>query len=59
MSGYGILAGIADPEVMAKLAERRRIAARVAEQSGMTVREAESALYEFEACLCSDGQTLN
>ena len=56
---FGILAGIADPEFMAKLAERRRIAARVAEQMGVSVREAEGALYEFEADLCSDGQTLH
>jgi hypothetical protein len=56
---YGILAGIADPEFMAKLAERRRIAEKVAAQTGVTVREAENALYEFEADLSSCGQTLN
>ena len=55
----GILAGIADPEVMAKIAERRRIAERIADQMGCTVRDAESALYEFEADLCSCGQTIH
>jgi hypothetical protein len=59
MSGYGILAGIADPEFMARMEERRRIAERVADQMGCTVQEAREALDHFEIDLCSCGQTLH
>jgi hypothetical protein len=55
----GLLDGITDPVLMAKLAERRRIEERVAEQMGLSVREAQRALYEFEVCLCSDGHTIH
>jgi hypothetical protein len=58
MSG-GLLDGLSDPKIMAQIAERQRIEERVAEQMGVTVREARQALYEFEACLCHDGHTLH
>ena len=55
----GILASLSDPVFMAKLAERQRIAERVAEQMGCSVREAREALDHFEIDLCSCGQTLH
>jgi hypothetical protein len=36
----GLLDGITDPEIMARIAERRRVAERVAEQMGCTPSEA-------------------
>ena len=59
MSGYEILAGIADPEFMARMEERRRIAERVADQMGCTVQDAGRRSTHFEIDLCSCGQTLH
>ncbi|MEY9419478.1 hypothetical protein ABIF69_005920 [Bradyrhizobium japonicum] len=53
----GILGGLTDPKFMAELAERSRIAERVAAQMGVTVEEARAALRAFEAETSSDGHT--
>lgn len=55
----GILAGLTDPELMAKIAERNRLVARIAEQMGVTREEAREHLFYFESCTSSDGQALN
>jgi len=58
MSG-GILDGLNDPEVMAIVAERQRVVARIAEQTGLSVKEAREALDDFETDLSAEGQPLN
>ena len=58
MSG-GILAGLSDPEVMARYGERQRIVERIAEQMGLSLQEARWALEEFETDLCHCGYTLH
>ncbi|WP_164935533.1 hypothetical protein [Bradyrhizobium guangzhouense] len=55
----GLLDGLKDPELMAIVAERRRIAERVAEQMGVSVHEACRALRDFENDLSHEGQTLH
>lgn len=55
----GLLDGLNDPELMAIVAERRRIAERVAEQMGVSVREACRALIDFENDLSHEGHTLH
>lgn len=55
----GLLDGLSDPEVMARISERQRIAARVAAQMGVTLEEARAALRAFEADTSSDGHTLH
>lgn len=55
----GILDGLNDPEMMARIAERRRIAERVAEQMGCTVPEARRALEDFEYNLSHEGHALH
>ncbi|MCG2665877.1 hypothetical protein ACFPFP_02900 [Bradyrhizobium sp. GCM10023182] len=55
----GLLDGINDPEVRAIVAERRRIAERVAEQMGVSVREACLALIDFETNLSHEGHELH
>lgn len=59
MSDMGLLSMLADNDFMARLAEKERIAERVAEQMGVTLQEAHQALYHFAADLSSDGQTLH
>jgi hypothetical protein len=58
MSG-GLLDGLRDPELMARIAERQRIAEHVASQMGVSVPEAKQALDDFAADLCHDGHTLH
>ena len=58
MSG-GILAGLNDPKLMARLRERERIAERVAEQMGVPLWKAMEALRHFEECECSCGQEIH
>ncbi|MET4230189.1 hypothetical protein ABIA85_003456 [Bradyrhizobium sp. LA6.10] len=55
----GLLDGLSDPEVMARISERQRIAAHVAAQMGVTLEEARAALRAFEADTSSDGHTLH
>lgn len=55
----GLLDGLNDPELMAIVAERRRIAERVAEQMGVSVREACLALIDFETNLSHEGHELH
>jgi hypothetical protein len=55
----GLLDGITDPEIMAQVAERRRVAERVAEQMGVSVPEARQALDRFETSLSHEGQVLH
>ncbi|MBP1065325.1 hypothetical protein JOE51_006792 [Bradyrhizobium japonicum] len=55
----GLLDGLKDPDLMEIVAERRRIAERVAEQMGVSVREACLALVEFETNLSYDGHELH
>jgi hypothetical protein len=55
----GLLDGITDPEVMARAAERNRIVGKLAQQMGVSRDEARQALFRFEACSSSDGQTLH
>ena len=58
MSG-GILDGLNDPELMARVAERQRIIARVVELMGVTRQRALEALADFEANLCHESETLH
>jgi hypothetical protein len=58
MSG-GLLDGLRDPKIMAQISERQRIVARVAEQMGVSEREAREALNDFATNLCHEGHTLN
>jgi hypothetical protein len=55
----GLLDGITDPEIIAQVAERRRVAERVAEQMGCTPSEARQALDRFETNLSHEGQVLH
>jgi NACalpha-BTF3-like transcription factor len=55
----GLLDGITDPEVMARVAERQRIIARVVEQMGVTRERAIEALDDFASNLCHEGLTLH
>jgi hypothetical protein len=55
----GLLSGLSDPIFMAELAERSRIAARIAEQMGVTMEVARAALRAFEDETSSDGHTLH
>ena len=55
----GLLDGLNDPELMAQIAERQRIAERVAAQMGVSVPEAKQALDYFATDLCHEGQTLH
>ena len=58
MSG-GLLDLIKDPEAMARVEERNRIVAKLAEQMGVSRHEARDALFNFEAVTSSDGHTLH
>jgi hypothetical protein len=55
----GLLDGITDPETWARIAERKRIAERVAEQMGVSVPEARQALDRFETSLSHEGHMLH
>jgi hypothetical protein len=55
----GILDGLNDPELKAIVAERRRIAERVAEQMGVSVPEACRALVAFENDISHEGHELH
>ena len=55
----GLLDGITDPEIMARVAERRRVAERVAEQMGCTPSEVRQALDPFETNLSHEGHVLH
>jgi hypothetical protein len=55
----GLLDAITPPELMASLAERRRIVEQVAAQMGATITEAQQHLRRFENCNSSEGQTVN
>jgi len=55
----GLLDGLSDPKLMAQIAERNRIVARLAEQMGVSRQEARDALFHFEAVTSSEGQTVH
>jgi hypothetical protein len=55
----GLLDGITDSELMARVAERQRIIARVVDLMGVTRARAIEALEDFEAKLCHGGQELH
>ncbi|MEH2517791.1 hypothetical protein V1279_003364 [Bradyrhizobium sp. AZCC 1610] len=55
----GLLDGITDPELMARVAERQRIIARVVELMGVTRKRAIEALDDFETSLCHESETLH
>jgi hypothetical protein len=55
----GLLDGLNDPELMARVAERQRIIARVIELIGVTRARAIEALEDFEANLCHESETLH
>jgi len=55
----GILDGLNDPELMARISERQRVVARIAEQMGVSVKEAREALDDFAADLSAEGQPLH
>ena len=60
MSGpLGLLGGLTDPVVMARVDERSRIVGKLAEQMGVSRDEARQALFRFEACTTADGQTVH
>ncbi|MFY9952102.1 hypothetical protein [Bradyrhizobium sp.] len=54
----GLLDGLTDPKVIAQVAERKRIIAKIAEQVGST-RAAADHLWRFEAVATSEGQVLH
>jgi hypothetical protein len=58
MSG-GLLDGLNDPKLMAEIAQRQRIAERIAEQMGVTRQEARQLLVDFEAVTSSEGEALH
>jgi hypothetical protein len=60
------MSGLLDPdllaravEVSARVAERDRIVAKLAEQMGVSRHEARDALFNFEDVTSSEGQTLH
>lgn len=55
----GLLDGLLDPEIRAEVAERSRIIKVIADQMGVTRREAADKLFDFEAVTSSRGQTLH
>jgi len=55
----GLLDGLNDPEVMARIAERQRVVARIVELMGVSVEEARETLDDFAADLSPEGQPLN
>ena len=55
----GLLDGLNDPELMAKVAERSRIVELLSKQMGVSREEARRALFDFEAVTSSDGQSVN
>lgn len=55
----GLLDGLSDPKVMARISERQRLAERVAEQMGVSLSEARAALAHFEAELSHEGHELH
>jgi hypothetical protein len=55
----GLLDGITDPVVMAKIEERNRLVDKIAGQMGVSRDEARQALFNFEAADTSEGQTLH
>ena len=55
----GLLDGLNDPELMARVAERQRIIARVIDLMGVTRKRAIEALDDFETNLCHESQTLH
>ena len=46
-------------EVSARVAERDRIVGRLAEQMGVSRHEAREALFNFDDCTSSEGQTVH
>ncbi|MGK7057091.1 hypothetical protein AB4853_11495 [Bradyrhizobium sp. 1050_B9_N1_2] len=59
VSHGGLLSGLTDPKFMAELAERTRIAEKIAGQMGVTLEEARAALRAFAADTSSEGHTLH
>lgn len=55
----GLLDGLLDPEIRAEVAERSRIIKVIADQMGVTRREAADKLFDFESVPSSCGQTLH
>ncbi|UPJ31015.1 hypothetical protein [Bradyrhizobium sp. CW1] len=55
----GMLDGLLDPELMARVSERQRIVARVAEQTGLSLSEARRALDCFAEDLSHEGHELH
>jgi hypothetical protein len=55
----GLFSALNDPELMARLAERQRLAKRIAEQMGVSFREARAALDAFEADLSHEGHEVH
>lgn len=58
MSG-GLLDGLMDAETRAEISERSRIIKVIADQMGVSRREAADHLFRFEACASSNGQTVH
>jgi hypothetical protein len=59
MQHGGLLSLIGDPEAMARIAERRRVAQRIAERTGVSLQDARDALDAFESDLSSKGLLLH
>ncbi|WP_156795695.1 hypothetical protein [Bradyrhizobium icense] len=59
MQHGGLLSGLSDPELMARLAERRRIAERISERMGVSLQDAREALDAFESDLSLKGHQLH
>jgi hypothetical protein len=55
----GLLDSLMDPDTVAMVADRSRLVGHLAEQMGVTRREAADALFHFEAVTTSAGQVLN
>jgi hypothetical protein len=57
--GGGILDGLNDPELMARIAERQRVVARLAELMGVSVKQARETLDDFSANLSPEGEAVH
>lgn len=55
----GVLDGLLNPELMARVSERQRVVERVAEQMGLSLSEARQALDCFAEDLSHEGHELH
>lgn len=59
MSNGGLLDFLNDPEKMAEIEAHNQLVGKLARQMGVTRDEARQALWNFDAIMSSEGQTLH